>query len=189
MKAAILIGDSIRMGYEGFVRDALAGTADVWAPEENGGTSRNVLAHLDEWVLSRAPDVVHLNCGLHDLRRDFGAKETAVPLTEYRRNVEQLMRSVLDGTDAAVIWATTTPVNEEWHHRNKEFDRLEADVIAYNEAAAEVCERLGVAVHDLYGVVMAAGRDGLLSPDGVHFKEEGYQVLGHAVARAIRDHL
>jgi len=125
MKAAILIGDSIRMGYEGFVRDALAGTADVWAPEENGGTSRNVLAHLDEWVLSR----------------------------------------------------------------NKEFDRLEADVIAYNEAAAEVCERLGVAVHDLYGVVMAAGRDGLLSPDGVHFKEEGYQVLGHAVARAIRDHL
>ena len=78
----ILIGDSIRMGYQEFARAECAGTTDVWAPAENGGTSRNVLAHLDEWVISRRPDVVHVNCGLHDIRREFGA-EPAVPLAEY----------------------------------------------------------------------------------------------------------
>ena len=33
----VLIGDSIRMGYQPFVTEALAGEAEIWAPEENGG--------------------------------------------------------------------------------------------------------------------------------------------------------
>ena len=49
----VLIGDSIRMGYQDHVASELAGRAEVWVPEENGGDSRNVLAHLDQWV-SRA---------------------------------------------------------------------------------------------------------------------------------------
>ncbi|HEY66459.1 MAG TPA: hypothetical protein G4O02_18060 [Caldilineae bacterium] len=44
--SVVLIGDSIRMGYEPFVWEMLQGVADVWGPEENGGTSQNVLDHL-----------------------------------------------------------------------------------------------------------------------------------------------
>ncbi|WP_257968099.1 hypothetical protein [Peribacillus deserti] len=35
MKKVLLLGDSIRMGYEPFVREALEGKAEVTAPEEN----------------------------------------------------------------------------------------------------------------------------------------------------------
>ena len=42
---------------------------EIWAPEQNGGDSRNVLAHLDEWMLARVPDLVYVNCSLHDLKR------------------------------------------------------------------------------------------------------------------------
>lgn len=58
-KTVVLIGDSIRMGYEDTVRRELGDAAEVWTPAENGGTSRNVLEHLEEWIISRSPDVVH----------------------------------------------------------------------------------------------------------------------------------
>jgi hypothetical protein len=69
MKQIILIGDSIRMGYQPTVQQILADQAQVWGPVENGGNSHNVLTHLDAWVIQRQPDIVHLNCGLHDIKR------------------------------------------------------------------------------------------------------------------------
>ena len=189
MKQVVLIGDSIRMGYQQIVQSELAGEAEVWGPEANGGTSRNVLAHLDEWVISRQPDVVHLNCGLHDLRTEFGAGEPAVPLDEYGTNVALILRQIQEHTSARLIWATTTPVNEQWHHRNKGFDRFETDVLAYNRRAQEVTAQLGVEVDDLYAIVTRAGRDSVLVPDGVHFAGDGYTLLGRAVAEVIRSAL
>jgi len=64
----VLIGDSIRLGYQETVAQELAGRAQVWGPPENSGDSVNVRRHLEEWVLSRRPTVVHLNCGLHDIK-------------------------------------------------------------------------------------------------------------------------
>ena len=78
----VLIGDSIRMGYQPFVTEALAGEAEIWAPEENGGDSRNVPAHLEAWVIARAPHTVHVNCGLHDVKKSFETGVAQVPLAE-----------------------------------------------------------------------------------------------------------
>lgn len=186
MKKVILIGDSIRMGYQSLVQQALQGRADVWAPEENGGTSANVLAHLDEWVLSRRPDIVHLNCGLHDLKTEFGADTQAVPLDEYTANLGTLFRQIQQGTTAMLIWAATTPVNEHWHHDNKPFDRFEADVRAYNQRAFEIAAQFEVQIDDLYQLVIDAGRDTILLQDGVHFTKDGYALLGRAVVDALR---
>jgi len=187
MNKVVLIGDSIRMYYQETVRTELEGSAEVIAPEDNGGTSSNVLAHLDAWITTHRPDLVHLNCGLHDIKRVDG-RPPVTALQEYASNVEQIFRGILAG-GSALIWATTTPVNEQWHHERKEFDRWEADVAAYNEAALEVARRLDVPVNDLFAVVMAAGRDELLSPDGVHFTDEGSAMLGRTVANVIRAHL
>jgi lysophospholipase L1-like esterase len=186
LENVILIGDSIRMGYQPVVQRALTGQAEIWAPTENGGTSGNVLAYLDDWVLSRSPDIVHLNCGLHDLKSEFGASTTAVPLHEYATNLEAIFARITERTSATLIWATTTPVNERWHHENKAFDRFEADVRAYNQRASEIARRFGIQVNDLYGLVMDAGRDAYLAQDGVHFTPEGYALLGQAVADVIR---
>jgi lysophospholipase L1-like esterase len=186
MDRVVLIGDSIRMGYQDVVVQELATEAQVWGPKENGRTSANVLANLDDWVIQRKPQIVHLNCGLHDLRTDRVSRDKAVALAEYVENLRRIFGGIQQETDATLIWASTTPVNEKWHTREKPFDRYEADVAAYNRAAREVAERMGVPVNDLFEVVMQAGRDRLLSPDGVHFTKEGSALLGKEVAAAIR---
>lgn len=186
MKKVILIGDSIRLGYQETVRQELAGAADVITEKSNGGTSKNVLAHLNEWVIAKAPSVLHINCGLHDLRKELDTGRPVVPIEEYAENVRRILTQVRQGTSAAVIWATTTPVNEPQYHRRVRVDRYEADVLAYNDAAVRVARESGAAINDLFAAVMDAGRDTVLGDDGVHFSEEGSRLLGRAVAGAIR---
>ena len=176
-------------GYEDAVRRELEGEARVWTPDQNGGTSANVLDHLDEWIVGRGADVVHLNCGLHDLAKSFESGEPRIPLEHYSANIRAVFDGVREAATSALIWATTTPVNEDWHHRNKDFDRLEDDVHTYNDAAAAVAVKCDVPVNDLYAVIDEAGRDRLLQPDGVHFGDEGCALLGAAVARFLRPYL
>ena len=69
MKKVTLIGDCIRRDYQPIVRDELEDVAEVWGPKETIKTTRDVLAHLDEWVLGPRLDLFHFNCGLHEIRR------------------------------------------------------------------------------------------------------------------------
>ncbi|MDP7133552.1 MAG: GDSL-type esterase/lipase family protein [Planctomycetota bacterium] len=185
MKHIILIGDSIRVGYAPYVGEELSGRANVWGPEKNGGTSENVLNNLGEWVLSRKADVVHMNAGLHDLKKGFEEEENNIPVQQYAENVRAILTGMKEGLSARLIWALITPVNEKWHHERKGFDRFEADVLAFNKAAKQVAVECGVEVHDLYQVVVDAGPDKLLRPDGVHFTPEGSALLGKKVAEMV----
>jgi lysophospholipase L1-like esterase len=189
MKRVILIGDSIRMGYQSTVQELLGRQAEIWAPQENGGTSANVLAHLDEWVLSRDPDILHLNCGLHDLKTEFGASSQTIAPDQYEENLRQIVDRIVGRGTIQLIWATTTPVNEAWHHARKPFDRFEVDIRTYNDLARRVMTVAGAPINDLYQTMMDAGRDQHLLADGVHFSVEGYALLGRAVVEAIRSHL
>ena len=185
----VLIGDSIRMGYQPFVTEALAGEAEIWAPEENGGDSRNVLAHLEAWVIARVPHTVHVNCGLHDVKKSFETGVAQVPLAEYEENVRRILTILSSLVGTQVIWASTTPVDEKLHHANKGFDRFEADVDAYNRCARSLCRSLGIEVHDLFAVVEGIGRREILREDGVHFTEVGSRLLGGSVASCVRRYL
>jgi len=190
-KQVTLIGDSIRMGYEPTVKQLLAGVADVWGPEENGSHTVNVLVKLSTWVLNRRPDIVHINCGLHDLKTIwYGGRSAVVPLDHYRENVQTILETIQRRTSAKIIWATTTPVHDQRAHaahaQANDFDRFDSFVRKYNEAAVEVCQVLDVPVNDLYALVYRAGREQYLRDDGVHFTPEGYKLLGEAVAESIR---
>ena len=195
MTQVVLIGDSIRMGYQQTARAELSDVAEVWGPEENGAHTANVLVHLHLWVLRRRPDLVHINAGLHDLKTIcYEGRENVVPLAHYRENVAAILRTVRERCPAAkLIWALTTPVNERKaraaHERARDFCRYEADVAAYNQAAAEVAGELGVPVNNLFSVVVDAGQERIQQPDGVHFTPEGYALLGRAAAQAIRAQL
>lgn len=186
MKKIVLIGDSIRMGYQETVRAELSDVAEIWAPEENGGTSTNILAHLDEWIIARNPDIVHINCGLHDLRKE--ADSTArTPLPQYIENVRTLLSKIQAETNVTIIWASSTPVNEAMHNKNKKFDRFEADVERYNAAAAEIANDLNISINDIFAMVKSIGRDNIMLDDGVHFSPEGYTQLGKKVAAYLRN--
>lgn len=190
MKKAILIGDSIRMGYEPVVKTLLSGMADIWAPEENCGHTRTTLANLDEWVMSRNPDIVHINCGLHDMAREPGdppGNFIYCPVDEYRENVRAILKRLLSRSAATILWALTTPVSlERQHAYNYPVNRTSADVANYNIAASAVAQAMNVRVNDLHRIVTEAGVERLLAEDGVHYTVEGCEVLGKAVATAIR---
>ncbi len=189
MKTVILVGDSIRMGYEPVAVRELAGWAEVIEMGGiQGGNTRNILAHLDEWVVSRDPDIVHLNAGLHDMARDPGpGPENRVPLDEYRANLERILQTLQRDTGAALVFALTTPVDLGRQLAiARGVNRTSEDVAAYNAAAREVAAGLGVAVNDLHAAVVEGGSGELLAEDGVHFTAAGDEVLGRAVAAAVR---
>ena len=71
MKKIVLLGDSIRMGYDKYVRKSLEGSAEVFYPAENCRFTFYLLRTLRDWVkngdLPTDADVVHWNAGLWDM--------------------------------------------------------------------------------------------------------------------------
>jgi len=184
----LLIGDSISVGYAPHVERLLAGRARVVHHEGNGGDSANVLAKLDGWLAEQAPQLVHFNVGLHDLRWWVKDAKYQVPLEAYRRNLAAIAGK-LGAKRLPAIWASTTPVADGAPKMSKDFPRKNADVEAYNAAALEAVRAAGLAVNDLYAFVQARGVARTLLPDGVHLTEEGYAEAGAQVAGAIREAL
>jgi dienelactone hydrolase/lysophospholipase L1-like esterase len=181
-----LIGDSIRLGYAPRVAQRLAGKAVVVSLPENGGDSTNVLSHLEEWVIQQKPDVVHLNCGLHDLKRSRKGGRYQVQLDVYEENIRRIVARIREKTDAALVFADTTPILDGRHAgRGADFDRTETDVRRYNTAAVAVMNKLGVPVNDLHWVVEQEGPETLLGPDGTHYTAPGYDRLAEAVADCV----
>jgi lysophospholipase L1-like esterase/dienelactone hydrolase len=182
----VLLGDSIRIGYAPLVARRLEGKARVVSPEENGGDSRNTLAHAAERVARENPDVVHFNAGLHDLKVDRASGRHQVAITEYEANLRAIVERLRGAAPASLLFATTTPVDAERHgRRGVAFDRSPADVRRYNDAAIRVMKEAGVTVNDLHWIVEQEGAGRLLGPDGTHYTPEGYERLAEAVADCV----
>ncbi len=182
----VLVGDSIRLGYAPLVARRLEGKARVVSVAANGGDSDNVLKHLDEWVIRENPAVVHLNCGLHDLKVSKKTKEHQVPLGRYEANLREIAARVRRDTSAVLVFADTTPILDERHaKRGADFNRFEADVRRYNELARQVMREAGVPVDDLHGIVEVGGAEKLLGGDGTHYTAAGYERLADAVADCV----
>ena len=172
------------------VADRLAGKAAVIGSSENGGDSTSVLAHLDEWVLRQKPDVVHLNCGLHDLKRFKKDGRHQVEIDGYVDNLRKIVSRIREGTDAAIVFADTTPILDDRHaRRGADFDRTYADVRKYNASAIALMGELGVPVHDLHWVVEQGGAETMLGPDGTHYTDAGSDRLAEAVADCVLRHV
>ncbi len=185
----LLLGDSIREGYAPLVAKQLAGIAEVIQPKENGGDSANTLKLLDKWLEDSKPLIVHFNCGLHDLK--FGKKSQVfqVPPADYEKNLKSIVER-LQKTTPNVIFATTTPIEDERHAARKaDFDRFDKDVKAYNERAVKVMLELGIPVDDLNRIVQDGGPAALLDKDGTHYTAAGNERLADAVTDCIKRRL
>lgn len=185
----LLLGDSICMGYSngpgygGFVRDALAPLGIKVTLQACAGSAA-LLASLPD-LLGEAPwDVVHFNCGLHDLKRDRATGVVHGPVDAYARNLDAIVTR-LAATRARLVWATITPVHDAWHQTYKPFDRREEDVIAYNEAALRCTSRADIAVNDLHDLIVRHGQERTQFSDGVHFTEPGSRAMASAVVAAV----
>jgi len=160
MKKILLLGDSIRRGYDLYVEKAFEGLAKVYYPIEqypygNCQFAAFTLRHLNEWKGNLGcgddVDLVHWNCGLWDCLRMIDG-ELHTPLAYYKDYMQRIC-NVLKRLfpKAKIIFATTTPVQEELF--TGDLKRLNKDVVAYNEAAIEIMQKNGIEINDLYALV------------------------------------
>ena len=139
MKNVLLIGDSIRMGYDSYVQKHLEGKANVFFPEDNGRFAQYVMRYLSEWQAQLNldhVDVIHWNAGLWDIFHmcvgNVGAdgetagttfvpptnqkklhfeKEPVTPPEIYRYFIGRVQQRIEQLFPNAVnIFATTTPI-------------------------------------------------------------------------------
>lgn len=154
MKKILLIGDSIRQGYDKYIKMIFEGVAEVYYPTENCRFSTYIIRNLHEWqyMLGCGDDVdlIHWNVGLwDDLRMIDG--EPLVTLEEYARNMERiygLMERLFP--KAKIIFATSTPIREKLFTTCKRFN---SDTERYNEEAVRISLAHGATVNDLYSTV------------------------------------
>ena len=183
MSRVMLLGDSIRMSYQGLVAEALTAEGhEVWGPPENCQFSLYTLASLGRWLTTFPnPDVVHWNNGLHDIGHNPNRAPVQMPVDVYAGNLGFIGRQLAAG--AAVVFATSTPLHprrpfrdDQWSWRNDEID-------TYNAAALQVMAELGLPLNDLQAIV-SADPDGLLSDDQLHLSEAGQRACANAVSAA-----
>ena len=155
MKKILLIGDSIRNGYDLYVRESMEGLAQVHFPSENCRFASYILRYFHLWCEREKTfdfDAVHWNTGLWDTLRIYG-DGCLTPLDEYERELERIVLRIKRVCPKAVqIFATSTPVLESGYIEGYEM-RYNADVEAYNAVAVRVMEKHGVTVNDLYALM------------------------------------
>ncbi|MCA9072115.1 MAG: SGNH/GDSL hydrolase family protein, partial [Planctomycetaceae bacterium] len=138
-------------------------------------------------------DVIHFNWGLWDLcyrnpesktqghRDKVNGKLTHTP-EQYRENLEKIV-SILEKTNAKLIWASTTPVPDD------EAGRKVGDDAVYNRVATEVMKKHNIPINDLHTLMVPKMKTLTTAPGNVHFTPEGYQLLAKQVASEIEKRL
>ena len=168
MKNVLLIGDSIRIGYDKSVKKTLQDKANVYFPEENCRFASYVLRYIHEYKDSLGDnhvDVLHWNAGLWDCLRLFG-EEPHTPMEVYAYYIERIcIRIKKLFPDAKVIFATSTSVQSEL--MASDFKRYNKEIETYNATAVEVVSKYGFEVNDLYAISVTLPEEARSDP--VHY--------------------
>lgn len=152
MKKVLLLGDSIRMGYDKYVRESLSEAAEVYYPSVNCKFSQFTLRYLGAWKkelgLPDDIDLVHWNVGLWDV----GEIDGDAPLSSLEhymdmiRRIDKRLRVLFP--HAKMVFATTTAVREEGY--KGKFRRHNAVIENFNAAALAVLGETDTVINDLY---------------------------------------
>jgi lysophospholipase L1-like esterase len=180
-----LIGDSIRLNAQPFARRFLAPAHRIAAPLVNCESSHTVSANIRNWLAGADADVVHINCGLHDIRHNPGCERPVSSPDEYVNNLRAIF-GYLATTGARIIWATSTPINEGAHNRTKISRRYESDLLRYNRLSADLARDAGFEVNDMFEKLSSTNFQALLLPDGVHFTPSGNELIGKFIAESVQ---
>lgn len=162
----LIVGDSISCGYRRIVAQKLLEQIHV----DGIGTSKAVdnehYFALISYVLRQQPygEIIQFNNGLHGWHLD---------IEQYRFYYAKTVDYIMQEYGRKVILATTTPVRDK--NDLSQFAARNDIVLARNQAMHEIAEERGLIVNDLYSAV--AEKPQLWQADGVHLKEEGYQLL------------
>ena len=152
MKKILLIGDSIRLGYDKYVKDALDGVAEVYYPNDSARFSQYTLRYLSDWKVENGwdadIDLVHWNTGLWDVLEMYGEGPISNP-TQYSETIGKIQRQIkILFPNAKQVFATNTSVIEEKYGPTRK--RRNSVIEQYNEIATEALSETGCLINDLY---------------------------------------
>ena len=186
MKKVLLIGDSIQMGYQKFVRAALEDVAEVYGMEGNAQFSLYTLRWINIWKKDESwpddMDLVHWNTGLWDVLRICG-DDTHTPIEIYGKTLVRIHnRLKILFPKAKQIFALSTTVVEEGY--DYPYQRYNSDIDNFNSEAIKALEPLGVEINDLNSITKNIP-DSCRS-DMTHFyTPRGIELVGGKVLDAI----
>ena len=190
MKKVVLIGDSIRAGYDKYAKQALAGEVEVLFSPDSGRFAQYVLRAVSDWKKEEGwgddIDLVHWNAGLWDVLRQFGEEPLTPPemYAEMIRRVDLRLRYLFP--NAKMVFATSTHVLEEKYGKN--FKRYNREIEQYNAIACDVLRHTDTVINDLY--TFTAAFPTTFHSDMTHFyTPEGTEAMTNQVLAVICDTL
>ncbi len=174
-------GNSAPGGYLHLVANGLkaAGVNIAIVPAGiSGHKSDQMLARVDNDVLSKKPQWMLLSCGVNDVWH--GAR--GVPLEAYKTNIAEIVRKAQDA-GVKVMILTSTMIRED--QQNPENQKL----IAYNDYLRELAKEKGCLLADLNRDMQAAlevaKKTGeRITSDGVHMAFGGNKMMAKGILRA-----
>ena len=182
MKKVMLIGDSIRLGYQAEVATLLEDKAILQGPDDNCRFSAYTLFNLSAWVPENDFDVIQWNNGQWDTcHMPDGRIHT--PLASYL-DLQGRIASILLTKTKRLIFATTTPVLPEQFLSGSIHPRKNEDICEYNAAATVLLSKLGIEINDLYGP-LAKNLKRYICDDMVHLTDMGSALCAKCVATMI----
>ncbi len=190
MRKVLLLGDSIRMGYQQFVKEELADEYEVRYPEDNGRFAAYTLWQVNQ-ELKWNPDIelVHFNNGYWDMNVEAPMTEAIHPVEEYVSFLRRIV-TLCRQCGAKVVFATTVPILEAGAAGDNTgvqgtINYSNEWVKTYNAAAVELMAQLDVPVNDLYALCMQDSRR-YKCEDMLHLSEEGSRACAKQVAEFVR---
>ncbi len=183
--AIYIVGDSISIQYGPFLQQMLEpdiSYARKSGEDEarqnldiprgaNGGDSAMVRAFLEALQSANDfhKDILLVNCGLHDIKKDPVTGVYQVNEKNYRANLQAII-TLGRRLAERFIWIETTPVDDAMHaRRGCGFQRFDADRRRYNAIADEVMAEKAVPVIRLGRFTGKLGSAADIFKDGVHF--------------------
>lgn len=192
MKKVLLLGDSIRMGYDEYVKELLQGECEVYYSEDNGRFAAYTLWQVNQMYKQHGHfDLVHWNNGYWDMNIEAPMTEPMLSLEEYLHFLRRIAHT-LKGWGAKIIFATTTPIWKPGHAADistgATFRYDNEWVTTYNAAAKLLMAEEEIPVNDLYALCLEDERY-YKCPDMLHLTEEGYRRCARQISDCIRRHL
>ncbi len=187
MKKVLLLGDSIRMGYDDFVKEELKEYEVYYDPDDNGRFIAYTIWQFNQLYKKYGPfDIVHFNAGYWDMNHEDPLGRPETPLNDYLHMLDRLIDLIRD-VKATPIFSLTTPIynmDEDQDGYTKTYYRDEW-VREYNTHAKFLMEERGVKVIDLYSLLLD-GPHYYKCSDSLHLTQEGYKKCALKIAEEIR---
>ena len=192
MKNVLLMGDSIRQNYQNYVKERLAGVAQVRFPNDNGKFCQLTLRYVYEWIRALRVDgqdfdIVHFNCGLWDVLRLSNEDRTFTDKEQYAELLVRIVdRIKYCCPKAKIIFALSTSVIEPGFEPGEAVAvRRNLDIQEFNEAAVQVLTDRVDYINDLWKVSIKLPEEA--HSDDVHYETSmGIVALGEQVISALK---